>query len=610
MKTFLRIISFARPLGFFVPQYILFTFLYIVFGLINFVALIPLMRVLFNTVDHEKMINTELPGAFEVSASWMEQTFNHYMGQVILSYGMLGALQFVCIIIISSVLLSNLFGYLAGVLLAKVRANVIQNIRNTVFEKITLLHLGFFTNERKGDITSKLTNDVQQIESTVVDTLKVLFRDPFQIIAQFAFLFYLSTSLTLYSLILLPISGALIANIVKKLKRKATEGQVSLGRITSIVDETLSGMRLIKAFTARPYVVKKFSKEIHSYATINISMARKTELASPVSEFFGAMAIAVVLLIGGSLILSDNSTLSAEEFITFIIVFGRVLQPAKSITKAVSNIQRGLASGERIFQLVDLEPEIKDDPNAVPLPPFSDSIKFNNVSFAYDTEPVLKDISFEVPKGGTVALVGPSGGGKSTLADLVPRFYDPSAGQVLIDGRDLRTVTIDSLRSQLGVVTQESILFNDSIFNNIAFGMEEASEYDVIKAAKIANAHDFIIKMEEGYQTNIGERGTKLSGGQRQRISIARAVMKNPAILILDEATSALDSESEKLVQEALTKLMANRTSIVIAHRLSTIQHADKILVIDKGTIVEAGNHDQLMLGGGVYRKLIELQNF
>jgi ATP-binding cassette, subfamily B, bacterial MsbA len=609
MNTYLRILSFARPFGFKIPLYFLYTLIYVVFGMVNFAALIPLLQVIFKKVDTENLPVIDSLPSFELSVDYFTTVFNYYNNHIISNYGLFGALQFVCVLIICSVFISNLFGYLGSKLIARIRANAITNLRNKIFENLTHLHLGYFTNERKGDITSRITNDVQQVEHTVVDTLKVVVKEPLLIVGHFVFLFYVSPMLTLYTLLLLPISGGIIARIVKKLKRSAKMSQASIGRLTSFVDETLGGIRLIKAFTARGYVRKKFDEEVRRYAKINISMAKKVDLASPVSEFFGAIAIAVILLIGGSLILGDSSELTAEQFIAFIIVFGRVLQPAKAISNSISNIQRGLASGDRIFEIVDTVSKIQEKPNAIEMPEFKDKIEFRNVSFAYNSESVLKNIQLTIEKGKTIALVGPSGGGKSTLADLVPRFYDPVEGSVTIDGTDLRDCTLDSFRKQMGIVAQESILFNDSVFNNIAFGMENAREEDVIRAAKIANAHDFIIELEEGYHTNIGERGSKLSGGQRQRISIARAVMKNPAILILDEATSALDSESERLVQEALTNLMKNRTSIVIAHRLSTIQHADEILVIQAGEIVERGTHKDLLAANGVYARLTSMQN-
>jgi len=418
----------------------------------------------------------------------------------------------------------------------------------------------------------------------------------------------MSFKLTLFTLIVLPIAGVLVSEIVKKLRRIALAGQESLGRILNQVDETFSGIRIIKAFNARDYTLKKFTKEIDQYAGINISMARKNELASPVSEFLGIIVVGGILLFGGNLVLNNQSTLDGAAFLTYLVVFAQLLAPSKALSKAYSSIQRALASAERIFEIIDIVPEIQDSDHAYATAQFNESIEIKNVSFAYDNEKVLEDINLVVPRGRTIALVGPSGSGKSTLVDLIPRFYDPTKGQVLLDGIPLKDYKLEALRSLMGIVSQESILFNDTVFNNIAFGKPQASNEEVIKAAKVANAHEFILRLENGYQTEIGERGGKLSGGQRQRLSIARAVLKNPSILILDEATSALDSESENLVQEALSNLMKNRTSIVIAHRLSTIQNADEIIVLQEGRIIERGTHHQLLDRGGLYQKLNAMQ--
>lgn len=609
MKTYLRILGFAKPLGKYVPQYIIFTLLSIIFGIANLTLIKPLFDVIFEQVGSEKIAEYSNKPDFSLSIEYFNGLFNYYLVEAIENYGKLGALSYVCIIIVISVLLSNLFKYLSAVILAQVRANVIENLRRTIFEKVSLLHLGYFSNERKGDVMSRVTNDVLEVENSVVNSLKVAFREPATIIIYFAVLFFKSWELTLFTIVFLPVSGFIISEVAKRLKKKARETQESLGSIVGIVDETLSGMRVIKAFNARDFVVNKFGKEVNRYARLNVSMARKNELASPLSEFMGVFVVAVILLYGGNMVLNNTSTLDASGFLTYIIIFTQVLTPAKAISSAFSTIQRGLASGERIFSTIDTELEVKDLPNARDLEAFNEKISFKDVSFAYDKHLVLKKIDFEIQKGKTIALVGPSGGGKSTIADLIPRFYDPTGGEVQIDGVSLKAYSLDSLRKHMGIVTQESILFNDTIFNNIAFGLNNVDPKEVEKAAKIANAHDFIRKTEKGYQTVIGERGSKLSGGQRQRLSIARAVLKNPPILILDEATSALDSESEMLVQEALTNLMKNRTSIVIAHRLSTIQHADEIIVIQQGEIVERGTHDQLMANGGLYNKLILMQS-
>ncbi len=608
MKTYLRILSFAKPYRRYVPQYVIFALLSIVFSLVNFTLLIPLLEVLFNQVDEEKARNLSHAPEFALNIDYVKASFNYYFFNIIDEHGKVGALVFVCSIIIVSVLLANVSRYLSELTLARIRADVVTNLRNRIFDQVSKLHLGFFTTERKGDIMSRITNDVQEVEFSVVNTLKVAFKEPATIIGFFLVLFAMSVKLTLFTIIFLPVTGAIISEVIKRLKKKATQSQESLGRIVNILDEVLSGMRIVKAFNAEPIVGKKFKKEVDEYARINVSMAKKQQLASPMSEFLGAVVMAGILLYGGILVLTNNAELSASEFITYIVLFSQVLAPAKSINNAFSSIQRGLASGERIFKTIDIIPVIQDKPNALEIHNFEKSIQFKNVYFAYEKDNVLKNINLEIEKGKTIALVGPSGGGKSTIADLIPRFYDPTQGEVLLDGHALSDCKTSAVRNLMGIVTQESILFNDSIFNNIAFGKPDASLEEVIQAAKIANAHAFIMGTPDQYQTVIGERGTKLSGGQRQRISIARAVLKNPPILILDEATSALDSESEKLVQEALTNLMKNRTSIVIAHRLSTIQHADEIVVVQHGEIVERGNHDELVEQDGLYSKLTSMQ--
>lgn len=609
MKTYLRILSYARPFGKFVPTYIGYTLLSIIFGLINFTLLKPLFDVIFEQVAPESLERFRDLPRFQFTLEYFTGLFNHYFLKIQDDYGKVGTLAFVCIVIVFSVFLSNLFTYLSGVVLAKVRAKVIKGMRTNIFNRVSGLHLSYFSNERKGDLMSKMTNDVQEVENTIVQSLRVVFREPATIILYFAVLFFMSVKLTLFTILLIPISGAIIGGITRRLKKKAIESQQSLGRIVNILDETLGGMRVIKAFNAESFMFGKFDQETDNYAAVNVNMARKNELASPISQFLGVTVVAGILVYGGSLVLSGNSSLSASDFITYIIIFTQVLNPAKEISRAVSSIQRGIASAERIFEVVDTQPAISSPANPQTLTGFKHEIEFRNVDFSYGEKMVLKGINFKLEKGKTIALVGPSGGGKSTLADLVPRFYDPTHGEILIDGINLKSLDLASLRKYMGIVTQESILFNDTVFNNIAFGLEGVTEMQVIEAAKIANAHEFIEKMENGYQTNIGERGSKLSGGQRQRLSIARAVLKNPPILILDEATSALDSESEKLVQEALTQLMKNRTTLVIAHRLSTIQHADEILVIDQGKITQRGTHNELLQKEGLYQKLSSIQS-
>jgi ATP-binding cassette, subfamily B, bacterial MsbA len=609
MHTYLRILSFAKPYRRYFPIYIVYTLLAIIFGLLNFTLLKPLFDVIFEQVRPGDLDKYLQKPDFSFSIDYFLHVFNYYFLQISQIHGKFGTLIYVCIIIVISVFLSNFFTYLSGVVLAKVRAEIIKKMRVNIFEQVSQMHIGYFSNERKGDLMSKMTNDIQEVENSIVQSLRVVFKEPVTILLYFAVLFFMSVKLTLFTILIIPISGAIIGGITKRLKKKAVESQESLGRIVNILDETIGGMRVIKAFGAQKYVRSKFDKETDFYSDVNISMARKNELASPTSQFLGVLVVAGILLYGGSLVLSNTSDLGASDFITYIIIFTQVLNPAKEISKAASSIQRGLASADRIFEVSDTPSAIQNSQNPISISQFNEAIVFENVSFSYEKDTVLKDVNFILEKGKTIALVGPSGGGKSTIADLVPRFYDPSSGQITLDGTDIKEIEINSLRGQMGIVTQESILFNDTVFNNIAFGLEGVSEERVIEAAKIANAHEFIVQMENGYQTSIGERGSKLSGGQRQRLSIARAVLKNPPILILDEATSALDSQSEKLVQEALTNLMTNRTTLVIAHRLSTIQHADEILVIKKGKIVQRGTHQQLMEEDGLYRNLSTMQS-
>ncbi len=569
----------------------------------------PLLDVLFGTVgaDDASLMVAEKP-AFSFTINFVTGFFKYYFGQIILQEGRQGALVFVCLILIVSVFFANLFRYLAFRVIGSLRAHVVQKMRHAVYQRVTELQLGYFSNERKGDLMTRLTVDLQEVEGSVVNTLTVVIREPISIIAFFIVLFSMSVKLTLFTLLLLPISGGIIAGISKRLKRSAQQGQESLSFILTIIDETLSGIRVIKAFNAEPYILDKFQDQNNRYANIQRSIAYKRDLASPLSEFLGVTVVAGLLYYGGMLVLNQQSELEPSEFIAYIVLFSQVLVPAKALSASFSNIQRGLVSGERVLKVIDTMPEIKNKPGAKTLQAFEQSIEFRNVKFGYGEKTVLQDIDITIPRGKTIALVGPSGGGKSTLADLIPRFYDPTAGKILIDGQDIREYTIESVRDKMGVVTQESILFNDTIFNNIAFNKTDATEEEVIAAARIANAHEFIMHTPDGYQTVIGDRGSKLSGGQRQRLSIARAILKNPPILILDEATSALDTESEKLVQEALTNLMKNRTSIVIAHRLSTIQHADEIIVLQKGRVVERGTHSELQYAGGLYAKLTQMQ--
>ena len=610
MSTYGRIISFAKPYHRYFPQYVILSFLAIVFSLANIALLEPLFTIIFDTQSSEEELArlTESAGP-DSSLNYYKALFYQKIFEFTHKYGRQSTLLYVSVIIAISTLLSNLFAYLSNVVVEYIRADLIKKIRNKVFLNISKLHLGFFTGERKGDIMSRITNDIQEIDVTLVGSIKVFFREPATIIIYLVFMFYTSIKLTLFTLVFFPIMAFIISEVVKRLKKRAVLSQETLGRIVNLMDEAFGGMRVVKAFNATGYIGHLFENETGNYRKISRSMSRKNELASPVSQFLGVLVVATLLVVGGNLVLNKESDLKAESLMVYIIVFSQILSPAKSISQSISNIQKGLASARRVFSLIDEKPQIQDHANAVTKSSFDASIKFQQVGFRYEKEAVLENISFTIEKGSTVALVGSSGAGKSTLADLLPRFYDPTQGEITIDEIPINHIKTESLRSLMGVVTQESILFNDTIARNIAFAMPHAKEAAIIKAAKIANAHDFIMELEHGYQSNIGERGGKLSGGQRQRISIARAIMKNPSILILDEATSALDTASEKLVQEALTNLMKNRTSLVIAHRLSTIQHADLILVIDKGRIVERGTHKELIDQKGIYSDLISMQS-
>ena len=607
MKIYFKLLAFAKPYSRFVPKYAVLAVLAVIFGLLNFTLLIPLLNVIFEKVEvTEELIKPE----FTVSVDYAKTIFNYYFNQIFKLYGQSGALKFVCGVIVVSVFLANVFKYWSQRVLTNMRTYVVKNIREGLFRKITQLHVGYFQDQRKGDLMSSLSNDVNEIENSVVSSVQVIFREPLMIIGYIILLFTMSVKLTLFTLIVLPVSGLIITTISRKLRKQAKTGQELLGNILSIIEETISGVRIIKAFNAQPYVQQKFDVQNGAYRTVLKSMWNKRELASPVSEFLGVSVVVGVLLYGGQLVLDNQSELNASEFITYIVLFSQVLVPAKNISSAITNIQRGIASGERIFTILETEVTITEKANAIDLAELKGGIIYQNVSFKYAEREVLKNLNLTIPKGKMVALVGQSGAGKSTMADLLPRFYDVTKGSILIDGVDIRDVKLSSLNGMMGIVTQESILFNDTVFNNIAFGMHNVSEEAVIEAAQIANAHEFIVKMENGYHTSIGDRGGRLSGGQRQRLSIARAVLKNPPILILDEATSALDTESERLVQDAIQNLMKNRTSIVIAHRLSTIQHADLIVVMQQGEIIETGKHADLIAQKGVYHKLSEMQAF
>lgn len=605
MKTIKRILGYSPSYVLKLIQYFFFATLGVVFSNMGIAAVIPMLDVLFQKVE-----TTVVPAiqAFSLSPDYFKSLFNHYFLSIAVNFGSTQALLFVCLFIIMSRILGGLFHYIERITASGLRIEIAKNLRTHIFSNLTLLHIGFFNTNRKGDLISRFTSDVHEVDVAVNNGLKTVLKEPIAILVTFAMLMMISVKFTLIALLILPFMGGVIGTLVRQLKKKAKKSQQAMGRIVNILDETFAGMRVIKAFNARHFISKKMEAELGYHARTNFSISRKNELAAPVSEILGVTVMALIIYLGGSAILSGEENLKSSEFIGFLAFFAMLIQPAKSFSNGITSMQKGVVSAERIFTIVDTVPVVENKPNAIELKSFEKDIEFRNMSFAYDRDHVLKNINLKIEKGKTYALVGQSGGGKSTLADLVARFYDPTAGDILLDGISIRDYEIESLRKQMGVVTQESILFNDTIFNNIAFGMPNATEAAVIEAAKVANAHEFIMQTENGYQTLIGERGSKLSGGQRQRLSIARAVLKNPPILILDEATSALDTESEKLVQQALFNLMEHRTSLVIAHRLSTIQHAHEILVINEGEIAERGTHDQLLAQNGIYKKLNEIQ--
>ncbi len=521
--------------------------------------------------------------------------------------GEIKALAIICVLVLSAIILKNIFLYLSIYFLTPIRNSIINDMRTNMFRKILALPIGYFNDQKKGDIMSRLTNDLADVESSIVNLLETLFREPITIILFFVYMIVLSPQLTLFLLLFLPVSGLIIGRIGRTLKKQSTRVQEKLGAILSTIDETLGGIRIIKGFNAEKKQFAKFTSQNEELFVIKNKANRRRDMASPVSETLGIAAVVCVLWYGGRLVLR-NTFLDPGDFLAYIVIFSQVIQPLKSLSSASYNIRKGSASVERIESLLHENVSIIEVTNPKILEKFQETIEFKNVSFSYDDKRILTDINLKIEKGKTVALVGSSGAGKSTLVDLIPRFHDVTSGELLIDGINIKEYSLESLRSQMGIVTQEPILFNDTIANNIALSKNDATEDEIEEAARIANAHNFIMQKEDGYQTNIGERGNKLSGGEKQRATIARALIKNPPILILDEATSALDTESEKLVQDAINHLMISRTSIVIAHRLSTVRHADEIIVLQKGIIVERGTHDSLMQTNGFYKKLVNMQ--
>lgn len=608
MKIYRRILSYARPYHVFIVPFFLFTLASVFFNVFQFALIIPLLNFLFDPINTADAAKYAAAPHFSFSPGFFKNYFYHLIYDF-KTHKPIYALYFLAVTIVVAVVLTNTFRYLAQRCLINTRTLLVKRLREALFEKINRLQLGYFTKEHKGDLISRLNTDVYGIEGAAASSLEVLFKEPYMMIGYFIALFAISVKLTLFTLIIIPVSVIAIATVTRKLRREAKDVQASAGRLLTLIDEALMGMRIIRAFNATAFVLKRFSQENDFYRRASLASFNKRELAPSFSEAAGVLVVACILVYGGGLVLMPTGGLQASAFIAFIAIFSQIIRPAKAIVSALSNIQMGQASGERILEILDKPIEIADRPGATELKSFEDKIEFRNVSFGYSDKVVLKEVDLVIEKGKTVALIGPSGVGKSTIADLIPRFYEPTQGHVMIDGKNVNAFTMESLRSQMSFVTQEIILFNDTIFNNIALGKPDASMEEVIEAAKVANAHDFIIDTEDGYNTIIGDRGIRLSGGQRQRLSIARAVFKNPAILILDEATSALDTESEKLVQDALNNLMKGRTTLVIAHRLSTIKESDEIIIMQDGQIVERGNHYELIEAEeSIYYRLTQLQ--
>ena len=603
MKDFLRVLNFAKPYWIYAVFNIVFNVLTVIFSLVSITMIIPFLGLLFGT--QEKVYTTS---SLDFNTNSIKENFYFHITQIIDSRGQIDALFFICGLVLIMFLFRNLFRYLALYFLTPIRNGVVKDMRNALHKKILNLPLSYYTEKRKGDIISRMTTDLVEIEWSIMSSLEMIFKDPLNIIIFLLSLVFISPELTIFVVILFPIAGFLIARIGKSLKKSSEKGQKKIGELLSNIDENIRGLRIIKSFRAENIIQSKFEKNSNQYKIIMNRLLRKKDLSSPMSEFLSTIVLVCVMWVGGKLVLSNENSLSPEEFIGYIAIFSQIIPPAKSFTTAFYFIQKGRASSKRIMDILDAENNIKD-PLISKSKNFNRQLSFKNVSFQYDTKTVLKNISFNIKIGETIALVGESGSGKSTIADLLARFYDVEKGEITIDDINIKDFKLNDLRGLMGIVSQESIMFNDSVINNITLGNTKADLDDVINAAKAANAHDFIMDMKEGYNSNIGEGGDKLSGGQKQRLSIARAIYKNPPILILDEATSSLDTKSEKLVQEALSQLMKNRTSLVIAHRLSTIQNADRILVIKDGEIIEQGSNQELIKKEGYYKKLLDYQN-
>lgn len=619
MKNFFGVLKYVNGYWRYATLNIVFNILSVFFNLFSLFTVISLVNILFTKSESdfrqiaaagEPKITTSLNSLLD----WVNYKLStHVMSFPDLASGRLNTLVWICVVAAAFIFFKSLFRYLAMYFLAVIRNGVVRDLRNRMYEKSLRLPLTWYSNERKGDIMSRMSADVQEVEWSIMSSLEMIFREPVTIIVFLGSLIALSPQLTLFVLLMTPLIGALLTLVAKSLKKSSGKAKEQLGLLLSLMEEMLGGLRIIKGFNAEKKTSGRFGKVNQDYTRTMIRNYRKVDMASPLSEFLIVCVMVVVMYYGGKLVVDNNGGLTAASFIGYLIVFSQLIPPVRQFTQAYYNVQKGLASMERINTVLHAEETISDKTNAGKLNAFDKEIEYRDVSFAYqrgDQGYALRNINLKIPKGKTIALVGQSGSGKTTLADLLPRFYEPTDGEILVDGQNTRDVRMADLRGLMGIVSQESILFNDTVHNNIAFGVESATREQVIAAAKVANAHDFISEMPEAYDTNIGDRGNKMSGGQRQRIAIARAVLKNPPILILDEATSALDTESERLVQDALNKLMLNRTSVIIAHRLSTIQHADEIIVLQKGEILERGSHNDLLAKNGTYKKLYDLQVF